>query len=35
VEFLQRYSKLDNEQIIKHMLQVCFAGLGKNPNIPS
>lgn len=34
VEFLQRYSKLDNEQIIKHMLQVCFAGLGKNPNTP-
>ncbi|WP_028449501.1 MULTISPECIES: TetR/AcrR family transcriptional regulator [Chitinibacter] len=31
VEFLQRYSKLDNEAIIQHMLKVCFAGLG-GPN---
>jgi AcrR family transcriptional regulator len=27
VEFLQRYSKLDNEAIIEHMLKVCFDGL--------
>ncbi|WP_373975635.1 TetR/AcrR family transcriptional regulator [Chitinibacter sp. SCUT-21] len=28
VEFLQKYSKLDKEEIIKHMLEVCFAGIG-------
>ncbi|QLG87498.1 TetR/AcrR family transcriptional regulator [Chitinibacter bivalviorum] len=27
VEFLQRYSKLDNEQIIQHMLAVCMSGI--------
>lgn len=27
VEFLQRYSKLDNEQIIQHMLAVCLTGI--------
>ncbi len=27
VEYLQKFSKMDNEQIVKHMLQVCLSGI--------
>jgi len=28
VDYLQLYAKLDNDAIVKHMLSVCFDGMG-------